>query len=56
VLSGRDEAFTAIANDGFENNLDPQLIQPFGEIKGIGVLAEWGQQFRTDRDDLSIHG
>src|ERR1043166_2170930 len=47
--------FARVADDGLKNNLGAQFVQPAGQIKGIGVLAEWGEQFRANSDDLNVH-
>src|SRR5438105_13789992 len=45
-----------IPHDGLKNDLHPELVQLFGEIQRIGVLAERSQQLRPDGNDLSFHG
>ena len=44
-----------IADDRLEDDFNPELVQMFGEIKGIGVLAEGSQQLRANGDDLGVH-
>ncbi len=44
-----------VAHDGFEADIDAELVETLGEEKRIGVLAERGEQFRTDGDDLGVH-
>ena len=49
------EMLAAVADDSLENHLNSELVEFFGEIKRIRVLAERGQQLRADRDDLGVH-
>ena len=39
---GVDEVFAAVADDGLEGDGDADLVEFFGEIEGVGVLAVAG--------------
>ncbi len=51
----RLSVFAVIADDGFENYFNAELVQLLSQIKGVRVLPEGCQQLRADGDDLSIH-
>ena len=41
-----------VADDGPERDADPEVLEPLGQEKGIGVPEERGKQLRPDGDDL----
>ncbi len=49
------KVFPAIADDGFKNDFDPELVEPFRQVQRVCILAKRGQQFGADRDDFSVH-
>ena len=55
MMRDGDESRAAVADDGLQDNFDAKLVQLFGEIKRIGVLAERGEELRADGDDFSKH-
>ena len=56
MLRDRDEPVAAVSDDGFEDDLNPKLIELFGEVERICVLPERSEQLRADGDDLGVHG
>ena len=48
--------FAAVADDGLEDDFYAKLVELFGEIEGIRVLAKRSQQLRSDGNDLGVHG
>ena len=44
-----------IADDGFAGHGDAEMVEPLGEEKRVGIDAVGREQFRTDRDDFSLH-
>ena len=46
---------TAVAHYSLESDINPQFVEPGGEMKRIRVLPERGQQLRADGNDLCIH-
>jgi hypothetical protein len=46
----------AVADDGFEDDVHPEFVEPPGQEQGIGVLAKGRQELGADSYDLSIHG
>jgi len=44
-----------VADDCLECDFNPKAVQLGRQIKGIRVLPEGSQQFRTDGDDLCNH-
>ena len=55
VLRGGYEAAQIVAYNAFENYVDAQKIELFGEIERIGVHAEGREHFGTHRNDFSVH-
>jgi hypothetical protein len=52
---GVDEVFAAVADDGLEGHGDADLVELFGEIEGVGVLAVRGEHLGADGDDFGFH-
>ena len=67
--TGRDHQFDAVeraaegvanvvvlvADHGFAGHGDAESVEPLGEEKRVGIDAVGREQFRTDRDDFSLH-
>jgi hypothetical protein len=51
-----EKMLETVADDGFEDDFDPKLIETPGQEQGISVLAKGRQEFGADSYDLSIHG
>ena len=52
---GVDQVFAAVADDGLEGDGDAELVELFGEVEGVGVLAEGGEHLGADGDDFGFH-
>ena len=50
------EVFLAVAHDGLEGHRDANLVELFGQIEGVGVLAIRREHFGADCDDFGFHG
>ena len=48
-------SFAAVADDGFEGDGDADLVELFGEVERVGVLAERGEHLGADGDDFGFH-
>ena len=44
-----------VADDGFEGDLDSEVVEAFGEEERVGVLAEWREHLGTGSNDFSDH-
>ena len=52
---GSGEVLERVADNGFEGDLDAEVVELRGEVEGVGVLAEGGEHLRADGDDFSEH-
>ena len=52
---GADKVFAAVADDGFEGDGHANFVEFFGQVKGVGVLAEGGKHLGADSNDLGFH-
>ena len=55
-FGGCREPFGVVAHNAFEAHFHAQVIQLFGEVERVGVLAMGSQHLRADGDDLGVHG
>ena len=55
VADGADEILLAVADDGLEGHRDADLVELFGEVEGVGVLAMRREHFGADCDDFGFH-
>jgi hypothetical protein len=46
----------AVADDGLEGDADADLVEFFGQVEGVGVLAKGGEELGADGDDFTVHG
>ena len=53
---GRSQSFEVVAHNALEAHFNAQVIQFFGEVERVSVLAVGGQQLRPHGDDLGVHG
>src|SRR4029077_20598858 len=49
------KVLAAISNNGLEDHFHPELIEFFGEIQRVRILAERRQQVGADSNDFGIH-
>jgi hypothetical protein len=54
-LESRREEFAIVADDGFAEDFDPELVQLFRKEKGIGVQAIGSKELRSNGDDFCFH-
>ena len=55
-FGGRGQPFGVVAHNALEAHFNAQVVQFFGEVKRVRVLAMGSQQLRPNRDDLGVHG
>ena len=55
-FSGRSQSFDVVAHNALEAHFNAQVVQFFGEVKRVGVLAMRSEQLRPNGDDLGVHG
>lgn len=46
----------AVTNDGFEGDLNAQVVEAAGQVKRVGVLAVGSEHLGANCDDFSDHG
>ncbi len=56
MLCGGYEVREIVPYDAFEDYLDSELVQLFGEVQRVGVGAEGSEQLRANRNDFRVHG
>ena len=52
---GAGEVGEIVADDGFEGDLDAEIVERGGEVEGVGVLAEGREHLGAGCDDFSDH-
>ncbi len=52
---GAGEVGEVVADDGLEGDLDAEVVEAFGEVEGVGVLAEGREHLGARGDDFSDH-
>src|SRR3974377_201489 len=50
-----NEMIEGVSNDGFEADVDAELVELAGQEQGIGILTERSEHLRADRNDFSDH-
>ena len=55
VLRRGDQPPKVVAHNAFENYVDAQQVELFGEIERVGVHAEGREHLGTHRNDFGIH-
>ena len=49
------EVFELVADDDLSRNVEPEVVQPAGQVEGVRILKKGSQELGSDGQDVDVH-